>query len=168
MPRARRGHECAGQRQAWPLKAVAMAPSIESSAFSARMQNPRLERIATGACVLAGDLRPLDLHSSSSLVARVMRAEVEEPPTVVPFQRNLAPRERHLRVRIERADVRPRGRRILLRIGERGVVRVRRIAGPGIARHAGIVVVRTAATDLRDEAHRGTAIHALATWDTST
>src|SRR5690349_15060636 len=59
-----------------------------------------------------------------SLVARIMRAEIEEPPAIVPFQRYLAPCQRHLRIRIKRTNVRPGGWRILLRIGQCSVVRV--------------------------------------------
>src|SRR5437016_1731889 len=64
------------------------------------------------------------LRTHARLVARVMRAEIEEPPTVVPFQRNLPPCQRHLRIGIERTDVRPSRWRILLRIAQSGVVRV--------------------------------------------
>src|SRR5215470_11703159 len=92
-----------------------------------------------------------------------MRAEVEEPPTIVPFQRNLAPRKRHLRIRVERTDVRPGRRRILLRIAQSSVVRVRGIARPSVARHARIIVIRTAATALGHKPHRGTAAHTRTT-----
>ena len=40
--------------------------------------------------------------------------EVQQPPAVIPFQGHLPPAERHLRIGIERADVRPGRRRVLL------------------------------------------------------
>src|SRR5262245_53983033 len=49
------------------------------------------------------------IFNHSTLVARVVSAEVEEPPAVIPFERHLPPCQRHLRIGIERTNVRPGG-----------------------------------------------------------
>ena len=48
--------------------------------------------------------------------------------------------KRNLRIGIEGTDVRPGGRRVLLGIGHRGVVRIRGIARPGVGRHRRMIV----------------------------
>ena len=68
--------------------------------------------------------------------------EIEHPPAIVPFQRHFPPAQRHLRIRVERTDVRPGGRRILLRIGQACVVRIRCIARPGVIGQLRLVIPR--------------------------
>ena len=67
------------------------------------------------------------------------RAEVQIPRTVIPFQLNLPPSQRNLRIGIERSDVRPGTGTVLLRIGDLCVVGIRRIGGPCIRRQTRIV-----------------------------
>ena len=112
-------------------------------------KNPVLNRSARGLGCLRlggipeGDLAVLDSLSGFSLpppAAARLVFEVQPPPAVVPFQADLAPAQRNLRIGIEGTDVRPGGRRVLLGIGHRGVVRIRGIARPGVARHGRMIV----------------------------
>ena len=69
-----------------------------------------------------------------------MILEVEHPPAVIPLEGYPVPAERHLRVGVERADIRPSGWGILPGIGHGCVVGVGRIAGPSIVGQTRIVV----------------------------
>ena len=42
-------------------------------------------------------------------VSELLVLEVEEPPAIIPFEGDFSPSQRYLRVRIERADIRPGG-----------------------------------------------------------
>src|SRR6476646_9603700 len=111
-------------------------------AMAARaMQNPRRARGATRVlCCFTWRPRSSANLLGSSLVVRVVRAEVEEPPAVIPFERHFPPCQRNLWIGIERADVWPRCWRILLRIAQGSVVRVASVARPSVAWHLRIVV----------------------------
>src|SRR5690606_20414184 len=72
--------------------------------------------------------------------AELLLAEVEVPPSVVPFERDFTPAERNLRVGVERTDVRPGGWRVLAGVGDGSIVRVRRVGRPRVARHVRLVI----------------------------
>ena len=60
------------------------------------------------------------------------RTEVEVPVSVVPFQLDLSPSQRNLRIGIERSDVRPGTGTVLLRIAQLSVVRIRSVRRPSV------------------------------------
>ena len=91
---------------------------------------------------------------ASDRIPRLFVGEVQVPQTVIPFQCDLPPSQGNLRVGIEWSDVRPCRCRILLRIGNSGVVRVRCVAWPSVVRHIGLVVARNATTVAWSTLHR--------------
>ena len=92
--------------------------------------------------------------SSIDLAAEVPAGvvEVEPPPAVFPFHRHFPPAERNLRVRVERSDVRPSRSRILRRVSDGAVVRVRSVARPRVARHVRLIVGDALSAALRRDA----------------
>lgn len=84
------------------------------------------------------------------------RIEVEIPVSVRPFQRDFAPVQGHLRIRIERSDVGPSTGTVLAWIRHGGIVRVLGIRRPSGLRQVRIVVSRTARLRSRTRRrHRG-------------
>src|SRR5436190_23431123 len=74
-------------------------------------KTPRKLSLSRGSLVAITNRRRL------VVVHRAAILEVEHPPPVVPFERHFPPAQRHLRIRVERANVRPGRGRILLGVG---------------------------------------------------
>ena len=66
--------------------------------------------------------------------------EVQVPPAVIPLHGDLTPAKWNLWIGVERPDVRPSRRRILLGIGNTGVVGIGRVTRPSITWHRRVVV----------------------------
>ncbi len=88
------------------------------------IRNPQSKNPPNGSSPSGG------LIAGRTVRVRLMVLEVQEPPAVIPFQRDLTPAQRYLRIRIERADVRPGRGRILLWISQRRVVWIGRVTRP--------------------------------------
>ena len=80
------------------------------------------------------------LMQQTSAATGLAIGEVKEPPAVIPFETDLSPSHWYLRVRIERADVRPCRRAVLLWIGQCSVVWVGCVARPSVVRHVWRIV----------------------------
>ena len=80
------------------------------------------------------------LRQLSSVLIGLAIGEVKEPPAVIPFEADLSPSHWYLWIRVERADVWPCRRAVLLWIRQCSVVWVGCVARPCIVWHVWRVV----------------------------